>query len=78
MYKHIFRNQDPDVFESHVQICHTQAWVWCRRVTNPERAMEQMGCRKHSQREAQEYQGIEFDMASVILTILFCMILILT
>ena len=33
--------------------------------TNPERAMEQMGCKKHSPKEAQENQGIDFDMASV-------------
>ena len=66
MYKCIFRDLDPEVFQSHVQIC-----------TYPDMGMVQEGqpilkdqwskwdAESIAQKEAQDYQGIEFDVASV-------------
>ena len=66
MYKCIFRDLDPEVFQSHVQIC-----------SYPDMAMVQedqpilkeqwskWDAESIAQREAQEYQGIEFNVASV-------------
>ena len=66
MYKCIFRDLDPEVFDSHVQIC-----------TYPDMGMVQEGqpilkdqwskwdAESIAQKEAQDNQGIDFDMASV-------------
>ena len=66
MYKCIFRDLDPEVFESHVQIC-----------TYPDMGMVQedqpilkdqwskWDAESIAQKEAQDNQGIDFDMASV-------------
>ena len=66
MYKCIYRDLDPEVFESHVQIC-----------TYPGLSMVQEGqpilkdqwskwdAESIAQLQAQYYQGIDFDMASV-------------
>ena len=45
---------------------HTQTWVWCRRV-NPilKEQWSKWDAESIAQREAQEYQGIEFDVASI-------------
>ena len=66
MYKCIFRDLDPEIFQSHVQIS-----------SYPDIAMVQEGqpiqkeqwskwdAETIAQKEAQEYQGIEFDVASI-------------
>ena len=66
MYKCIFRDLDPEVFQSHVQICTYPDMVMVQE-DQPilKEQWSQWDAETIAQKEAQEYQGIEIDVASI-------------
>ena len=65
MYKCTFRDLDSEVFEIHVQICIYPDMGMVQEGQQILKDWSKLDADSIAQKEAQDYQGIEFDVASV-------------